>query len=262
MLACGRYSDAALIFRQLLNTQAPDDANPPPTRILALDGLGRSLHALEQWDEAEQVLGEALSLLEKLFGPEHPHVAGGLQNLARIRASRGQPREAGFMGLRALDILRKALGDAHPRVADALLNLSSSYYECGDYARAEAHLRQAQEIWEATLGRDSMQVSTCLNNLGRLHEQRGDPVQGAILHSQAVDIRRRLLGDHPETAFSLGNWGAALAEAKQWDKARSALEEAIACYERLGLGDSAATGACRHNLELCRQALEHPSTPA
>lgn len=250
LLAAAQPEAAARAFEALRdNAETPNNI-----RILVMDGLGRCRHLLGEAAAAADAFTEALHLMEKMFGPDHLHVAGALQNLARAYSAQGRTLDACTTGMRAVDMLRRQVGGNHPRVADALLNLSSFYYDAGDYARAEAFLRQAMEIWEAAVGRDSMEVSTCFNNLGRLHEQNGRPAQGALLHEQAVDIRTRLLGDHPETAFSLGNWGAALADAKQWDKAIEALEQAIACYERLGMGAADAAGACRQNLEICRQA--------
>lgn len=251
LLAAAQPEAAAHAFEELR-----DNADTPHNiRILVMDGLGRCRHLLGEPDAAAEAFAEALRLLEKMFGPDHVHVAGALQNLARAHSAQGRTLDACTAGMRAVDILRRQTEANHPHVADALLNLSSFYYEAGDYARAEAFLRQAMEIWEATVGRDSMEVSTCLNNLGRLHEQNGRPAQGALLHEQAVNIRTRLLGDHPETAFSLGNWGAALADAKQWDKAIHALEQAVVCYERLGMGGTDAVNACRQNLELCHRTV-------
>ena len=251
LLASRKPHEAALAFEALRD--AP--GTPNNIRILALDGLGRCCHALGDFDAAEHAFAEALRLLKMLLGHDHLHVAGALQNLARAQSAQGRAQEACIASIKALDILRRHAGETHPRVADALLNLSSFHYEAGDYTRAEAFLRQAMEIWEAAVGHDSVEVSTCLNNLGRLHEQNGRPAEGAILHEQAVDIRTRLLGDHPETAFSLGNWGAALADAGQWSKAVQALEQAVACYERLHMHGEEAAEICRQNLARCREAL-------
>lgn len=251
LLASGKFVEAAQAFAALRDHAA----TPENIRILVMDGLGRCHHARGDGASAALAFAEALHLLEKIFGPDHVHVAGALQNLARAYSAQGRTLDAYAAGLRALDIVRRYAGAAHPRVADALLNVSSLYYEAGNYAEAEAFLQQAMDIWESTVGRDSREYATCLNNLGRLHEQNGRPADGALLHEQAVNIRTRLLGDHPETAFSLGNWGAALADAQQWHKAAQALERAVACYERLGMSEDDAAKTCRHNLKGCRGAL-------
>ena len=117
-------------------------------------------------------------------------------------------------------------------------------------------MKTALALWEAKEGRCCFGVSTCLNNLGRICEERGETHQGVLYHQEAVSIRKEILGIHPETAFSLGNYGAALAGDAQWDKAAQTLEEALSCYDRLGLSDSPDAATCRNNLSLCRNAAK------
>ncbi len=249
LFAEGKAPAAEKIYRELL---VPD--LPAGGRILVQDGLARCLHVQGRMDEADEAFRESLRHLEELFGPDHIHVAGGLQNLARLRSERGEWEEAALLGERALDILRRGLPPDDLRIADALLNLSSHQYAAKKYEIAEANLKAAMKLWEAREGRRCFGVSTCLNNLGRICEERGETRQGVLYHQEAVSIRKEILGDHPETAFSLGNYGAALAGDAQWDKAAQALEEALACYERLGLADSPDAATCRSNLSMCRRA--------
>ena len=76
------------------------------------------------------------------------------------------------------------------------------------------------------------------------------------LEAEGVTYGTFGLGIHPETAFSLGNCGAALAGDAQWEKAAQTLEEALSCYESLGLSDSPEAVTCRNNLNLCRNAVK------
>ena len=69
-------------------------------------------------------------------------------------------------------------------------------------------------------------------------------------------IRKELLGDHTETAFSLGNLGVALATAGQWQEAVDTLQEALDCYARAGHTTGPYIEGYRKNLEICRHALK------
>ena len=71
----------------------------------------------------------------------------------------------------------------------------------------------------------------------------------------ALAIRRKVLGDHPETAFSMGNLGTALAAAGHWQEAADMLEEAIACYARCGRTEGRDIDGYRYNLNICKKAL-------
>lgn len=81
----GKALAAEKIYRDLLKPDLPTGG-----RVLVLDGLGRCLHIQGRLEEAEAFFRESLRLLEELFGPNHIHVAGGLQNLARLRSERGE----------------------------------------------------------------------------------------------------------------------------------------------------------------------------
>ena len=75
----GKALAAEKIYRDLLKPDLPAGG-----RVLVLDGLGRCLHIQGRLEEAETFFRESLRFLEELFGPNHIHVAGGLQNLARL----------------------------------------------------------------------------------------------------------------------------------------------------------------------------------
>ena len=133
LFAEGKAPAAEKIYRELL---VPD--LPAGGRILVQDGLARCLHVQGRLDEADEAFRESLRHLEELFGPDHIHVAGGLQNLARLRSECGEWEEAALLGERALDILRRGLPPDDLRIADALLNLSSHQYAAKKYEIAEA----------------------------------------------------------------------------------------------------------------------------
>lgn len=122
------------------------------------------------------------------------------------------------------------------------------------YDEAETLITQAKELWEQELGHESLPVSTCLNNLGRICEETDRLEEGIRWHRAAVALRRRLLGEHPETAFCLGNLGTAYAFGGQLENAEQALGEAVAMFEKCGDGGHDVEGY-RKNLDICRKVL-------
>lgn len=107
LLSGGDPAAAENAFRALL----PDAPPPSPTRARALNGLGRCLHALSRNAEAEQSFMEALDLLRATFGPRHPHVSGGFQNLTRLRTECGAMEED-MEALEAAQVCHERLGRA------------------------------------------------------------------------------------------------------------------------------------------------------
>jgi len=243
-------------LREALDALAPLlESGSPALRIPALDMAAHARQGLGEKEEATVLFQCVLDEMRGIFGPRHPYVAGALQNVARMEQETGHPEKALPLGREALDILEQANGPDDPDVATARLNLSSLYYNLKRWDEAEAELREALRVWEKKDGRRSAHVATCLNNMGRLYEEKGEAWQGVVWHLEAVDIRRELFGVHPDTAFSLGNLGAAQIAASDPTNARISLEEALEFYTKLGLESSGEATAARRNLELAKSMM-------
>jgi CHAT domain-containing protein len=71
--------------------------------------LAQLLRITSRLAEAEPLMRRALAILEKSFGPEHPDVALGLNNLAELRAELGDWAEATQLHRRAKPIMTAAV---------------------------------------------------------------------------------------------------------------------------------------------------------
>lgn len=260
LLAQGHPEDCTAKLRTLLRSCD----NAPLCRAMAFEGLARALFAQRQAAEAVAALEESLALLGVAAGPSSPLTLGVMQNLAHLRLEMGDFEGSAALGQEAVKACESAFGAQSPRVASALLHLSAAYYRNKDWNTAEQCLLRARSIWEECArisGVPDQQMGTCLNNLGRLYEECGQLDRGIALHRKAVALRQDVLGDHEDTAFSLGNLGVALASAGQWDEGARTLEAAVTCYERVGKGASREAESYRQNLDLCRRALQEQSAP-
>jgi tetratricopeptide (TPR) repeat protein len=64
-----------------------------------------------------------LEIAEKQLGPDHPHVATSLNNLAALLEAQGKYAEAEPLYRRAIAICEKTLGPEHPNTKTARENL-------------------------------------------------------------------------------------------------------------------------------------------
>lgn len=229
-------------------------------RALALDGMGRANFALDRPDVAVKALEESVGLLRTSLGPTAPMTLGAMQNLAHALLGLEKIEESLDLGREALRLTIEVFGPESPQAAEAQLRLSTAYYRKRDFDRAESLMRKAKAIWEKQ-GFCVPQLGVCLNNLGRICEERGQLEEGIALHREALALRKELLGEHEDTAFSLGNLGVALASAGQWSEAAATLNNSVNMYDRLGLGGGAEAQSYRKNLEICQRAMaaEAPS---
>ena len=89
--------------------------------------------------EAESLFKQALANSEQALGPNHPDVAGALNNLAECYRAQGRYTDAEPLYERALVIIETALGADHSIFATALNNLALLY----DYQRSLRRRRAA-----------------------------------------------------------------------------------------------------------------------
>ena len=253
LLNMGKAIEAEGVFRMALDMAAAEGL-AEKNMVPAFDGLGRSLFVQKKWDDAESAFQRILEILRAAFGETHSNVALALQNLARVYSARGDHAAAIELGQRAVGMLRANLGPEHPRVAQAYFSLSGIKYTAKEFASAGEDIRASLRIWELANGPECNEVALCLSNLARVHEELNEPLKGALLHGRVAALRKKTLGDHPDTAFSLANFGSSLAEAGRLHEAITALQEALLCYEHIGGADSPQAEICRRNLQHCKEA--------
>lgn len=225
---------------------------PPEDEGKLRYSLGVVLFQQNRNTEAREELRRSSSLLEPASGQA---LALALTALARVEIACNDVENSVRTGRRALELLRRCLPADDPRLAPSLFALSFGEYMARNLGRAEALNLEAKELWERQRGPESLEVSTCLNNLGRIYEEMDRYDEGIAHHKAALAIRLKVLGDHPETAFSLGNLGTALASAGRWQEAADTLEKAIACYARCGQTEGPGIEGYRSNLNICKAAL-------
>ena len=80
-----------------------------------------------RYADAEPLYKRSLAIYEKALGPDHPNVAGSLNNLAGLYNEQGRYADAEPLFKRSLAIYEKALGPDHPDVAQSLNNLAALY---------------------------------------------------------------------------------------------------------------------------------------
>ena len=110
--------------------------------------LGRALESRRsEYDEAEDLLTEALAIQEHVFGRVHPRVASALNDLGNVAMGRG-PSDRSRAGLpRIGEIYRSVYGDKHYLVGIATSNLAGVYMARNDYATAERMYRDAVALF-------------------------------------------------------------------------------------------------------------------
>jgi tetratricopeptide (TPR) repeat protein len=199
-----------------------------------LNRLGRYFYGRAAYSQAWPLFERALTINEKVPGPEHPDTATSLDNLAGVLHDRGELVRARSLLKRALLIREKALGPEHPHTAASLNNLGEVLLDEGDHAEAQALFERSLTIGEKVLGPEHPHTATCLNHLARVLQLRGKFERARPLFEQALAIREKALGpEHPQTAMSLHNLASVLQAQDDFAGARVLLERALAMREKV-----------------------------
>jgi hypothetical protein len=90
-------------------------------------------------DEAEQLMGRALEIMEKWYGFNHRKCIFYLEHLSHLLMVTRQFQKAEIMIGRTLFIFEKSYGIDHPDVAGALYNLARAVRDSGRPNEAEGH---------------------------------------------------------------------------------------------------------------------------
>jgi len=154
----------AKLTPHLLAWRGPEDASV--SELLGRAGthfLGRAAYS-----QAAPLLRDALTMGEKVLGPEHPLTATNLNNLGRLLYDQDELSGARPLYERALAIHEKVLGPEHPLTAGCLNNLALLLRDQSDFAGARQLFERALAIREKVLGPEHPTTAMSLGNLALL----------------------------------------------------------------------------------------------
>lgn len=209
----------------------PQETSASTAAVIA-NALGVVATAQARLAVAEALYRRALAILEPALGPDHPHVAALLHNLAATLQERGASAEAETLQSRALTIREAALGPTHPEVAKTLSNLALMLQARGAHGEAEPLQQRALDIREAAYGPEHPDVANSLNNLAESLRIRDDAAAAEPLYRRALDITETTLGpNHPMAATALNNLALALQMRGAFDAAEPLHRRALAIRE-------------------------------
>ncbi len=198
-----------------------------------LDTEGSVLWAARRHDEALARYQLALPLLEKEWGPQHPEVAGVLNNIGLLLLELDRPDVALDYIRRSLAIRETALGSQHPEVGKMLNNLGLALLRAGRDDEAIVSFERAHELRRRVLGPGHPDVAKPLANLAAVQLQQGRLDAAAEHATQALAIRERAHGvDSVEAAMMHALVGQVRLAQDHDEEARQSLTRAVLAIEQ------------------------------
>jgi tetratricopeptide (TPR) repeat protein len=164
---------------------------------------------------------------KRLYPGDHPYVAGGIGNLARLLQARGDLAGAEPLYRESLEMSKRLFPGDHPYVATGLNDLASLLRARGDLAGAEALHREALEMRRRLFPGDHPDVASGLNNLAVLLRARDKPAEAESLARESVAMFERTNGkDFWLTGNARMTLGSTLTHLNRFAEAEPELVEA------------------------------------
>ena len=107
-----------------------------PEASQLLNNAGTYLSQSAQYEQAEFLLKHALTIRERVLGPDHPETAQSLYDLAWFYHDRHKYKQAEPLYERALAMRERILGPDHPRTVESLNKLAINDLYRGKLLRA------------------------------------------------------------------------------------------------------------------------------
>ncbi|MCY1080157.1 serine/threonine-protein kinase [Archangium lansingense] len=198
------------------------------------NALGAILLREDKPAESEAHFRQVVALRQKVYSPEHPEVAAGLNNLGAVLVKSGRLDEARKELERARDIYQKALGPNHPETGNVLHNLGQLALKTADDASARTFYEGALAVRELGLGREHPDVAMTMDSLGSTHCNLREYAPCLSMYERALAIRKKVFGpEHPDVANSLVSVGTALNGLGRNDEALNHFRQALRMVETL-----------------------------
>jgi len=190
--------------------------------------LGRILQVSGELEQSEVLLREAIDIIARSEGEDHPSLAYYLQNLAVLQRSQGDLAAATTSFEQAVEAIRRILGEQHPAYADTLMDLGAVLHVQGDLDRAESLMRDALARHLQTRTADHPMIGYDKVVLGMLlHDRRLLEEAEVMLRESVTIFESSLREDHQYAASALTELGAVLNSQQRSTEAQPMLERAL-----------------------------------
>ena len=226
---------ARMVTEQALELFQAELGGDAPQTMENMLHLSRIMREIGELAEAEGLARKFLSAYERSEGSDPPQLAAGHSTLGDALwrlGRRDEALDAYREGLR----IRQSLSEVNPvDIASCHKHIGIILIELGRYSEAEKALNTAREVlmW-VYRNADNLDVIDVDLHLGEALSKLGRPLQARSILKHVVEVRERILPDHPDLAGALVKYGVCLNMLGESEKAIEELERASKMFGQRG----------------------------
>ena len=180
--------DAIALLRQTL---AIDRKNGPDYGADTRNYLALALERKGDFDQARQLLAQAVEINRRTRGPDSPEYAISLHNLGSSLIDRGDLYGAEAKLREGLAIRRRILGPGHPDLFYSLNNLGYVLLRRGEWRPAAPYLKEAVDVVVNRLGPEHPRLAGPLHNWGLMLQAKGDYKQARATFERISSVLQK-----------------------------------------------------------------------
>lgn len=255
----GRYASAIDLYRKALKLFTPIKKDFPTEYVETYNYLGSAYNSLNQMQEAEAAIREALAAARDLFGEQSMVAIEQLQDLAIILKDRNLFSDSEKYYKESGALIKKMLGDKNIKYAYSINSLANMYRQSNNYKKALEEYTQYKNLLLSFVTEQSLEYALLLTNLGFTYEGLGNPTEAEKLHLQSAKIIAKIIGtQNVEYGWKLKNLGDLYQATGNAVEAEKKYEEVKNIF-RLVYGESDSRYAnSLKNLAQIKIALDKP----
>jgi tetratricopeptide (TPR) repeat protein len=195
-MACGAHEKAEPLLERALRLARSTNAADCEVCACLID-LAYLYKNQGKLAEAEKMCRSGLSLQEKVYHRDHPHVAYTLRILSEIHQGQARYGAAASALERAIDIMGRANGASDQELAPFKADMARLLTARGDFAKAESYFKEAIASIDGGRGARRLYVANVSTNLAELYVLQERYDRAAELIKRALAEQERVHGaDH------------------------------------------------------------------
>lgn len=189
-----------------------------------LSKLATAYRELDQLDEAERLLDEALPILASDYGVLHPRYLEAQRYLADVYRGQGRFDQSKRLYLANIESRIEVLGPEHPEVSTTYNELGILLSDMGDIDGAVDALNESLRILEINYDEPTAQLGASYNNIAWMKMEQSDYAGAVSSFEQSIGVQDAigLADDHIHRSFPI--YGRAVARLGAGDFSKAAEE--------------------------------------
>ncbi|MFH2001615.1 MAG: serine/threonine-protein kinase, partial [Planctomycetota bacterium] len=205
----------------------------PEIEAMLRQTLGINYHNSGRYGDAACQLEQALDLLTRLHGEDHPKTLIVLDDLARIYSSQGRYEEADFLLGRFFANGARILGEDHPRIFSALACRALVRMEQGKYEESERLYREALDGHEKLGEVYAPDKLHTMADMAVLFDQQSRFDEAERLHLAVLEGWEKIKGEnHPLTFQARNDLASSYMKQSRFSEAEPLFNQVLEGYRR------------------------------